>query len=95
MLTPWAGSRVPVAEFCMLLPDNAVDPISAPMANHAIIIPLLGCSAAGEFEGELPCDGNSSIRRTANTLASEGDQRSLSDFHILEAKLLIASAFDS
>jgi hypothetical protein len=63
------------------------------MTNHTIS-PVLGDLATGELEWEC-CDGKSSIRRAANMLAAEGVHRSLSDFQIFEARLLIACSFDS
>src|SRR4051794_38187475 len=40
-------------------------------------------------------DGKSSIKRAATRLASEGDQRSLLDFQIVEARLFTAWSFGS
>jgi hypothetical protein len=51
---------------------------------------LLWPSVENEQSRESSCDGNSSIKRAATMLAPEGDQRSLSDFQIVEARLVEA-----
>jgi hypothetical protein len=55
-----------------------------------IINSLLWPSVENELSRESLCDGKSSIKRAATMLAPEGDQRSLSDFQIVEARLVEA-----
>ena len=64
-----------------------------PTTSH-IILPS---PSSDELRSDLkpPCDGRNCIRRIARILASEGDQRSLFDFHILDARLFIACSFDN
>lgn len=44
---------------------------------------------------KLFCDGKSSIRRTAISIAFDGEQLLLSDASTIEASVFTASAFDS
>ena len=60
-----------------------------------IINSLLWPSAENELSRESSCDGKSSIKRAATMLAPEGDRRSLSDFQIVEARLVTARSFGS
>src|SRR6185312_4674087 len=81
-----------MSDFLMLSPDATIEATSMPTTSHIILPPL--SSAELRSDVEPPCDGRSCIRRIARTLASEGDQRLLSDFHILDARLFTACSFD-
>ena len=74
---------------CMLFPDMASDINSIPATTQNVSLPLPS-SAQSVVAGEPLCEGRSSTNRTACMLASDGDHRSLFDFHIFEARLLIA-----
>jgi hypothetical protein len=88
MLTPCVD--VPESlDCCTLFPDMASDINSIPATTQNVSLPLPS-SVQGGLEGGRPCEGSSSTNRTASMLASDGDHRSLFDFHIFEARLLIA-----
>ena len=74
---------------CMLFPDMASDINSIPVTTQNVSLPL-SSPAQSVVEGEPLCEGRSSTNRTASMLASDGDHRSLFDFHIFEARLFIA-----
>jgi hypothetical protein len=86
MLTPCV--EAPGSFVCgMLFPDMASDINNIPAMTQNVSLPLPS-SVQGGLEGL--CEGRSSINRTASMLASDGDHRSLFDFRICEARLLIA-----
>jgi hypothetical protein len=58
-----------------------------------IVNSLLWRSVENELSRESWCDGKSSIKRAATMLAPEGDQRSLSDFQIVEARLVEGASY--
>jgi hypothetical protein len=91
MLIPVAGVLELLVAFCMLFPDMASDKNSnqATIQYVNLSIPSFVRAALG------PCDGNSSTKRAAIVLASDCDHRSQFNFHILAARLLIASALGS
>ena len=89
MLTLWAGALESLVNFCMLFPDMAIDINSIPATTQNVSLPLPSSVQGGLERGRL-CEGRSSIKRTASMLASDGDHRSLFDFHIFEARLFIA-----
>ena len=88
MLTLWVEAAESLA-CCMLFPDMAIDINSIPATTQNVSL-LLPSSVQGGLGGERPCEGRSSINRTASMLASDGDHRSLFDFHIFEARLFVA-----
>ena len=83
-----------LVKFSMLCPDTAIETNSIPATSHSISLPLLS-SVQSELESGRPCEGRSSIKRTASMLASDGDHRSLFNFHIFEARLFIACSLES
>ena len=94
MLTLWVETLDSLANFCMLFPDMAIDINSIPATSQNVSL-ALPSSVQIELEGGRLCEGRSSIKRTASMLASDGDHRSLFDFHIFEARLFIAWSLES
>jgi hypothetical protein len=94
MLTLRVGALESLVNFCMLFPDMAIDINSIPATTQNVSLPLPSSAQSGLEPGRL-CEGRSSIIRTASMLASDGDHRSLFDFHIFEARLFIAWSLES
>src|SRR4051794_29844775 len=90
----WVGALALLVNFCIVCPDTAIDTNSIPASSQNVSPPLLSPVHRG-LERERLCEGRSPIKRTASILASDGDHRSLSDFHIFEARLFIACSLGS
>lgn len=89
MLTLWAGALESLVTFRTLFADMAIDINNIPATTQNVSLPL-PLSVQSELEWRRLCEGRSSIKRAASMLASDGDHRSLFDFHIFEARLFIA-----
>src|SRR4051812_12694249 len=83
-----------LVNFCIVCPYTVIDANSIPAASQNVSPRLLSPVESGLERGGL-CEGRSLIKRAASMLASDGDHRSLSDFHIFEARLFIACSLES
>ena len=70
MLTLWAGALESLVNFCMLLPDMAMDINSIPATTQNVSLPLPSSFQSGLERARL-CEGRSSIKRTASNWNDE------------------------
>ncbi|MCK1638931.1 hypothetical protein IVA95_15275 [Bradyrhizobium sp. 157] len=89
MLTLVAGALESLVDFCMLFADMATDINSIQPTIQNVNLPVSSPAQSG-LEWRRLCEGRSLIKRAARMLASDGDHRSLFDFHIFAARLFIA-----
>jgi len=92
MLTLLAGMLESLVDLCMPFPEMAIDMNNIPATIQNVSLPLSAPAQSG-LERSRSCEGRSSIKRAAMMLASDGDHRSLFDFHIFAARLFIAWAW--